>query len=73
MNTLLMQQQLLGIKAELMLFASFSFYSLLTMAINRFPKTKDEAYIDFFSLFHLLAILAAYKPSKIGTIWSAFL
>ena len=45
------QQQLPGIKRELMSFASFSFYSLLTIAINRFLKSRKEASIDVFSFF----------------------
>ena len=59
-STPIMQQQLRGFKAELMLFASFSFYSLLTMAINRFLRTRNETSIDVFSSFASLQMLSKF-------------
>ena len=57
-SSLTSQQQLPGIKRELMPFASFSFYSLLTMAINRFLRTRNETTIDVFSSFASLEVLS---------------
>ena len=57
-SSLTSQQQLPGIKRELMPFASFSFYSLLTMAINRFLRTRNETTIDVFSCFASLEVLS---------------
>ena len=80
------QQQLPGIKRELMPFASFSFYSLLTMAINRFLKTRNEISIDVSSPFSLLqqAVkliiqtknglvgISIASPSRVNVICSKF-
>ena len=59
-SSLTSQQQLPGIKRELMPFASFSFYSLLTMAINRFLRTRNETSIDVFSSFASLQMLSEF-------------